>query len=55
MVVGCVTGCDHGQMWWNDATMQDVERHVKCGATVKCGVMRDVVGRCIMCPIYGGI
>ena len=35
MVVGCGTGCDHGQMsWWNDAIMQDAE----------CGVMRDISG-----------
>ena len=31
MVMGCGTGCDHGQMW-NDAIMQDVE----CGATMLC-------------------
>ena len=23
MVVGCGIGCDHGQMWWDDAVMQD--------------------------------
>ena len=34
MVVGCGIGCDHGQMWWNDAIMQDMERHVKFGATL---------------------
>ena len=50
MVVGCGIGCDHGQMWWNDAVMQDA---VLC--CVKCGVLRDVVVRCIIWPIYGVI
>ena len=32
---GCGIGCDHGQMWWNDAITQDTERHVKCGAMLR--------------------
>ena len=28
VIEGCGIGCDHGQMWWNDAIMQDVERRV---------------------------
>ena len=40
-VVGCGS-CDHGQMWWNDAIMQDV---TKCGAMLSC---ETVAVRCIM-------
>ena len=46
MVARCGIGCDHGQMWRNDAIMQDMERHVKCG--VRCGGLCQ----CIMWPLY---
>ena len=40
-VVGCGS-CDHGQMWWNDAIMQDVEHVTKCGATLSCETVHNV-------------
>ena len=59
MVVGCGIGGIHGQMWWNDATMQDVEKRVKCGATLckmcdaRCGVMHNVAN--IWCDLKCGV
>ena len=59
MVVGCGIGCDHSQMWWNDATMQDVEWHVKCGAMCKmwcdarCGGVHNVAN--IWCDLKCGV
>ena len=44
MVVGCGIGCDHGQMWWDDAVMQDA---VQSTMLRKMWYdMRDVVERC---------
>ena len=57
MVVGCGIGCDHSQMWWNDAVMQDAGQLfcVKRGAThnvanisrcdLKCGL--EYMERCV--------
>ena len=32
MVARCGIGCDHGQMWWNDAIMQDAVQLCKVSA-----------------------
>ena len=50
MVVGCGIGCDHSQMWWNDAVMQDAGQLccVKRGAMRDGGAMHNVanISRC---------
>ena len=46
MVVGCGIGCDHGQMWWNDATFMQKVEHAKCDAMLcKTDVVRSEMWR----------
>ena len=51
MLVGCGIGCDHGQMWWNDAITQDngAACEMRCNVVLKMwcdvrcgGAMHDV-------------
>ena len=52
MVVGCGIGCDHSQMWWNDAVMQDA---VQLCCVIKTWCDAEMVVQCIMWPVYHSV